>query len=303
MSRTIEYKTTKDDALDLLNEIGTTSKNEIEIDKIILGSNIREDYNKESLKELEESIRSYGQLQPVGINQKNELIYGFRRYKAIKSIGKKTIKVIVVNQSLSTSKVAIQIIENLQREDLTDYEYAKAVQGLIKELKDKFPYPLTRKALGKKETWIQDRVRYIDELERLEKNPLLSTSKVKENLSVNELKEISSLKDEKKIPLIQEIIKDKSEGQAKTIKQIRDKASLHKQTEKTSKEDSKISATKGGVTIGLAIKNLEKGHKLTAPEKKILKSYFTEEITKRKKEILTLHKEINDFTKKKNLIK
>lgn len=224
----IEYHETKENAFDILNEIEEQSKGEISIDKIILGSNIREDYNLESLKELQESIKAYGQLQPVGINQKNELIYGFRRYKAMKALGRKTIKVVFIDPSLSTSKVTIQIIENLQREDLNQYEYSKAIQELVKELKDKFPYPLTSKALKKKPTWIQDRLNYKNEIEKLEKHPLLSTSKVKENLSVNEHKEIASLEEEKKIPIIKGIIKSKSEGKAKTIKQIRKEVNSHK---------------------------------------------------------------------------
>lgn len=301
MSDRIQYKQTKENALDLLNEMEGESKakTEIDIDKIILGSNIREDYNLESLKELQESIKAYGQLQPVGINQKNELIYGFRRYKAIKALGRKTIKVVLIDPSLSTSKVTIQIIENLQREDLKEFEYAKAIQELVKELKDKYPYPLASKALKKKPTWIQDRLNYTNEIERLEKTPSLSTSKVKDNLSVNEHKELASLKDEKKIPLIQEIIKGKSEGKPKTIKEIREKASSHKEKDESvnelSLDESKLRT--------LAIRKFEKKEKLSHPEKKILKSFFAEEIARRKKEISELNKEIKDLAKKRNRIK
>lgn len=299
MSNTIEYKTTKENFLDIQEEMKQESKTEIDIDKIILGSNIREDYNLESLKELQESIKSYGQLQPVGINQKNELIYGFRRYKAIKALGRKTIKVVLIDPSLSTSKVTIQIIENLQREDLNAYEYSKAIQELVKELKDKFPYPLVSKALKKKPTWIQDRLNYKNEIERLEKNPSLSTSKVKDNLSVNEHKELASLKDEKKIPLIQEIIKSKTEGKPKTIKEIREKASSHKEIGESSREfsdeDSKLRT--------LAIRKFDKKEKLSHPEKKILKSFFSEEIARRKKEISELNKEVNEFRKKLGRVK
>ena len=69
----ITLNTTKENFFDLQEE-NKNSKTEIEIDKIILGSNIREDYNLESLKELQESIKENGQLQPVGISKANELI-------------------------------------------------------------------------------------------------------------------------------------------------------------------------------------------------------------------------------------
>ena len=120
---------------------------------------------------------------------------------------------------------------------------------------------------------------------------------------MNELKEISSLKDEKKIPFIQEIIKDKSEGKAQTIKEIRGKASLHKKSENIATNKTKASSKNHNDSLTVAIKNFDKGVKLSPQEKKILKSFFTEEVAKRKKDILTLHKEINEITKKKNRIK
>jgi len=251
MSKAIEFIPTKESFLDIQEEMKQEdkAKTEIDIDKIILGSNIRKEYNPEKIKELAESIKAYGQLQPVGINQKKELIYGFRRYKAIKELGRKTIKVVFIDPSLSTSKVTIQIIENLQREDLNEYEYSKAIQELVKELKDKFPYPLASKALKKKPTWIQDRLKFGNELERLEKDPSLSTSKVKDNLSVNEFKEIASLEDKKKIPIIHGIIKSKSEGKAKTIKEIRNEASSHKTKDSKPSKVTKKQLTKKEIEI------------------------------------------------------
>lgn len=301
----ITLNTTKENFFDLQEE-NKISKTEIEIDKIILGSNIREDYNLESLKELQESIKENGQLQPVGISKANELIYGFRRYKAIKALGYKTIKIVYVDNSLSTSKVAIQIIENLQREDLNDYEYSKAIHELVKELKDKFPYPLTSKALGKKETWIHDRVNYSKELDRILKvDNSLSTSKVK-SMSVNEYKEIASLNDTPKLSLIHEIVKSKSEGKDLTIKELRVKASIHKE-KKTTKPKTKSSSEslneEESKLRPIALKKLDKNEKLSHSEKKVLKSHFKSEIERREKEIAELRKEITDYKKKLGRVK
>ena len=88
-----------------------------------------------------------------------------------------------------------------------------------------------------------------NELERLEKDPSLSTSKVKDNLSVNEFKEIASLEDKKKIPIIHGIIKSKSEGKAKTIKEIRNEASSHKTKDSKPSKVTKKQLTKKEIEI------------------------------------------------------
>ena len=65
---------------------------EIEIKeiKVDFKKNVRHSYNAQELDELASSIKSQGQLQPIGIDEKDNLVYGFRRYKAIKEILKQT---------------------------------------------------------------------------------------------------------------------------------------------------------------------------------------------------------------------
>lgn len=96
----------------------------------------RKEFSKESLKELAESIKSYGILQPLIIrtleNDRYELISGERRLRAAKIAGLEKVPAIVREYSDSQTS-EISIIENVQREDLNVIEEALAYERLIKE--------------------------------------------------------------------------------------------------------------------------------------------------------------------------
>jgi ParB/RepB/Spo0J family partition protein len=83
--------------------------------------NPRSTFDEEKFKELVESIRERGLLQPLVCREKIdrfELIAGHRRYEAAKILGLPTVPIIVRNSSDEDVQFD-QIIENLQREDLS----------------------------------------------------------------------------------------------------------------------------------------------------------------------------------------
>ncbi len=95
----------------------------------------RKIFDEEQLKELAESIRAYGILQPILVKKHGdgyELIAGERRWRAAKLAGLKEVPVIVREYS-EQQKMEIALIENVQREDLNPIEEAKAYQMLIQE--------------------------------------------------------------------------------------------------------------------------------------------------------------------------
>jgi ParB family chromosome partitioning protein len=124
--------------------------------KVNFKKNVRTDYNE--LEELARSIKKDGQLQPIGLDDKDNLIYGFRRYKAIKEILKlKKIKFVRVSfENLEE----IQLVENIQREDLSDYEIAKSLSKLKK--KDNATNKDLSLRLNKTEKWIEDKIKHND---------------------------------------------------------------------------------------------------------------------------------------------
>ena len=97
----------------------------------------RKHFDEDGLLELAESIKQYGILQPLLVQEKSgyyEIIAGERRWRAAKLAGLKEIPVIVRNLT-EQQIVEISLIENIQREDLNPIEEAEAYQRLISEYK------------------------------------------------------------------------------------------------------------------------------------------------------------------------
>ncbi|PKK95746.1 MAG: chromosome partitioning protein ParB [Tenericutes bacterium HGW-Tenericutes-4] len=95
----------------------------------------RKNFDEEALKELSESIKNHGVIQPIIVIKKDErymVIAGERRWRASKLAGLATIPAIVKNYSEKEIK-EVSIIENLQREDLNPVEAARAIKELMDE--------------------------------------------------------------------------------------------------------------------------------------------------------------------------
>lgn len=95
----------------------------------------RKEFDKKALKELADSIKEYGILQPLLVQKKQdyyEIIAGERRWRAAKMAGLKEIPVLIRELS-DQEKMEIALIENIQREDLNPIEEALAFSRLIDE--------------------------------------------------------------------------------------------------------------------------------------------------------------------------
>ena len=95
----------------------------------------RKNFDEDSLQELADSIKQFGLLQPILVqNRKDyyEIIAGERRWRAAKLAGLKEIPVIIKNYS-AQEIVEISLIENIQREDLNPIEEALAYKRLLTE--------------------------------------------------------------------------------------------------------------------------------------------------------------------------
>ena len=95
----------------------------------------RRHFDEDALKELAESIKVHGIVQPLIVHQKGdfyEIIAGERRWRAARIAGLKEVPVVVKNYE-PQELYEIALIENLQRENLNAIEEAVAYQKLIKE--------------------------------------------------------------------------------------------------------------------------------------------------------------------------
>lgn len=98
----------------------------------------RQDFDRESLEELADSIRQKGVLQPVLLRSAEEgyeLVVGERRFRAAKLAGLKTIPAIIYEVESDEDMLELSLIENVQREDLNPVDTALAYQRLTDECK------------------------------------------------------------------------------------------------------------------------------------------------------------------------
>lgn len=135
----------------------------IEISQIKANKNQpRKEFDEKSLKELSDSIKTYGVIQPIIVRKvgKNyEIIAGERRWRASKLAGLEEVPCLVKNvEEFESIKMAL--IENIQREDLNSIEEAKA----FRELMDN--YNLTQEEVsqivGKSRSYIANSIRLLN---------------------------------------------------------------------------------------------------------------------------------------------
>lgn len=95
----------------------------------------RKEFEPEQLRELMDSIREHGIIQPLIVRQVNgklELIAGERRFRASRELGLKEVPVIT-REASDRDVLEMALIENLQREGLNPIEEARAYERLSKE--------------------------------------------------------------------------------------------------------------------------------------------------------------------------
>jgi ParB family transcriptional regulator, chromosome partitioning protein len=93
-------------------------------------------FQTEKLQELSQSIKVNGVIQPLVVRKRGgryQLVAGERRWRAAKMSGLTRVPVVV--QEISDEQLLeVTLIENIQREDLTAIEVARAFDRLVKEL-------------------------------------------------------------------------------------------------------------------------------------------------------------------------
>ena len=121
--------------------IGSLSRgiNEISVDKVDVNPfQPREQFDKEALNELAESIKIHGIIQPITVRQLSvhqfQLISGERRLQASRLAGLKSVPA-YIRTADDQQMLEMALIENIQRENLNAIEIALSYQRLITECK------------------------------------------------------------------------------------------------------------------------------------------------------------------------
>lgn len=128
VSKTVEKKPVKEEAKD-----GVVN---VKISKVEPNrEQPRKNFDEDALQELAESIKQFGVLQPILVQEREdyyEIIAGERRWRAANIAGLKEVPVIIRNLT-EQEIVEIALIENIQREDLNPIEEAQAYKRLLTE--------------------------------------------------------------------------------------------------------------------------------------------------------------------------
>lgn len=128
-------------------------------------------FDEEAINELAASIREFGILQPLvvtklvkesdgGADVEYQLIAGERRLLASRKLGLQTVPAIIKNVDIERERLELAIIENLQRENLSSIEMARAFSRLQDEFR------LTQREiaarLGKSRETVANTMRLLD---------------------------------------------------------------------------------------------------------------------------------------------
>lgn len=149
----------------------------------------RKKFDEQALEELADSIRQFGILQPLIVQEKEkyyEIIAGERRWRAAKLVGLKEIPVVIRKMS-EQEMVEISLIENIQRENLNPIEEAAAYKRLLEE------FHLTQEEIAervaKSRTAVTNSMRLLKLDERVQQmvvDEMLSTGHARALLAVEE---------------------------------------------------------------------------------------------------------------------
>ena len=149
----------------------------------------RKNFDEDALLELAESIKQFGLLQPILVQDRKdhyEIIAGERRWRAAKLAGLKEVPVIIKNLT-EQEIVEISLIENIQRENLNPIEEALAYKKLLSEFNLKQDEVAER--VSKSRTAVTNSMRLLklsDDVQRMVVDEMISTGHARALLSIED---------------------------------------------------------------------------------------------------------------------
>jgi len=188
----------------------------------------RQLFSEEEIDELAKSIEKHGLLQPIVVRRKGnkfQIVAGERRYRALKKLGKDKVTVLVVNVS-DQEAMALSIVENIERKNLTLWELANS----IKRLKDEMNLSLDEisRLIGKSKSHISNILRVF----QLPDSVLELVKKYPDLLTISHIKLLLEIKNPVwQTTLAQKIVSEKLstrqlEEQVQAIKYLQENSTL-----------------------------------------------------------------------------
>ena len=162
----------------------------------------RKDMNPETLKELADSIKVQGVIQPIIVrlvaDEKYEIIAGERRWRASQLASLQEVPV-VIKEIDDRAAMAVALIENIQREDLNALEESEALKRLLDEFE--MTHQQVADSVGKSRATVSNLLRLLD----LQND--VKTLLAKGSLEMGHARALLSLEGEQQIEVANKVVK------------------------------------------------------------------------------------------------
>ncbi len=114
----------------------------VRVSEIKVKERIRKDLG--DIKSLAESIQKYGLLQPILIDLNYNLISGYRRYLAIRSLGWEFIEVKIIDLNTEKDRYLLELEENKHRLNFSEQEIQLSTEIMQRYSENSFFYTLKK---------------------------------------------------------------------------------------------------------------------------------------------------------------
>src|SRR5262245_55013743 len=116
--------------------------------------NVRKSCDRNGLEELAASLQKHGQQQPIVCLPDGTVIDGHRRALALEIVGLTEVEVVITDRPLTESDIKlIQLMVNIQRESLSDYDQWQALET-VRRFNPTWTNATLAEAIGKREDWV-----------------------------------------------------------------------------------------------------------------------------------------------------
>lgn len=199
----------------------------IDVDKVIANPyQPRNYFDEKGIEELANSIRENGLIQPISVREIHnhyEIIVGERRYRAIQKLGYHQIEAYVLDEN-ETGSMNKALIENLQRENLSAIEEAKAYLKIMQY--QNITQSELAKQMGKSQPNIANKIRLLN----LSTN--IQNAVESKMISERHARALLSLDNQKQNEVLDEILKNSLtvDQTEKKVKKFSEKKKIEKQT-------------------------------------------------------------------------
>lgn len=209
----------------------------------------RRDMDPDKLKELADSIAAQGVIQPIIVRKiegdnKYEIIAGERRWRASQLAELQEVPVVLKDLD-DRSVMAIALIENIQREDLTALEEAEALRRLQDEFE--LTHQQIATAVGKSRTTITNLLRLLElafDVKVMLGKGLLEMGHARALLGLDESKQIEiankAVKQGLTVRAVEKLVREQNEGKPVEVGKKIDPDTLRLQQELSEKTGAKV---------------------------------------------------------------